>query len=429
MWRHWLRVLGDGHTLVRYDERGCGLSDREVGDLSVDTWVADLETRGRRRGPRPLRAARHLAGRGDRARVRRPSTPSASRTSSSTAASRAAAGCGGREERLLHEALISAIRAGWADPNPTFRHVFSMLFLPHGTPEQMAWYDELQRRSTSAATAVRLYDARGGIDVVELRAAGGREDAGRARARRPRRAGRGGPAARRPHPRRAAGGPGLGEPHPALRRAGVAGLPVGAARASSAARTPAPRAGDDDLSPRELEVLECVAAGLTNAAIAERLCLSVRTVERHLSNVYAKLRVSGKAGRAAAAARLLADAASRPPPRRADPALVLRVGRHPAPGGWVMAPMPARVDASYRRARRSEEARRARCRSRSPRAAEAGAPIATHDVRGWRRAPAARAGVGRPARARRSSSSTAGRRASSAGPGRSPAGSPRTSAS
>ena len=48
-------------------------------------------------------------------------------------------------------------------------------------------------------------------------------------------------------------------------------------------------------------MLELVAAGLTNEAIAERLVLSVRTVERHLSNVYVKLRVSGKAGRAAAA--------------------------------------------------------------------------------------------------------------------------------
>lgn len=57
------------------------------------------------------------------------------------------------------------------------------------------------------------------------------------------------------------------------------------------------------MSARELEVLELVAAGLGNEAIAERLYISARTVERHLSNIYAKLGVSGKAGRAAAAAR------------------------------------------------------------------------------------------------------------------------------
>jgi len=63
------------------------------------------------------------------------------------------------------------------------------------------------------------------------------------------------------------------------------------------------KAAVDDLSPRELEVLELVAAGLTNEEIADRLCLSIRTVERHLSNIYAKLGVSGKSGRAAAAAK------------------------------------------------------------------------------------------------------------------------------
>jgi DNA-binding NarL/FixJ family response regulator len=57
------------------------------------------------------------------------------------------------------------------------------------------------------------------------------------------------------------------------------------------------------LSNRELEVLELVAAGLSNDEIASRLYVSVRTVERHLSNTYVKLRVSGKAARAAAAAR------------------------------------------------------------------------------------------------------------------------------
>ncbi len=61
--------------------------------------------------------------------------------------------------------------------------------------------------------------------------------------------------------------------------------------------------GLPERSAGELEVLGRVAAGLDNEAIAARLYLSVRTVERHLSNIYAKLGVSGKAARAAAAAR------------------------------------------------------------------------------------------------------------------------------
>jgi pimeloyl-ACP methyl ester carboxylesterase len=65
----------------------------------------------------------------------------------------------GVEARREEEALISVIRAGWTDPDPTFRHLFSMLFLPHGTSEQMSWYDTMQRRSTSA-TAARLFEAR-----------------------------------------------------------------------------------------------------------------------------------------------------------------------------------------------------------------------------------------------------------------------------
>ena len=71
----------------------------------------------------------------------------------------------------------------------------------------------------------------------------------------------------------------------------------------------APRAGfvppepAEDLSAREREVMRLVAEGLSNEEIAERLFLSIRTVERHLSNVYVKLRVSGKAARTAAAVR------------------------------------------------------------------------------------------------------------------------------
>lgn len=60
------------------------------------------------------------------------------------------------------------------------------------------------------------------------------------------------------------------------------------------------------LSDREREILLLAAEGLDNIAIAERLTLSVRTVERHFQNVYLKLGVSGRTARAAAVARLLA---------------------------------------------------------------------------------------------------------------------------
>jgi pimeloyl-ACP methyl ester carboxylesterase/DNA-binding CsgD family transcriptional regulator len=302
VWRQWLVALGAGHTLVRYDERGCGLSDRELGELSVDAWVADLETVVAAAGVERFAlvglsqgaavalvyAARHperlthlvLYGAYGRGRSRR-----------------------GPEERRHGEAMIAAIRAGWTEANPAFRHLFSMLFLPQATAEQMAWYDELQRRSTSAPNAMRLYEARNAIDVLDvaprvtaptlvLHARGDRVvpvEEGRLLA---------------------AGVPGarfvLLESANHILLADEPAWDVFVAELHGFLGTEPADAADPavaTLSPRELEVLELVAAGLTNEAIAERLCLSVRTVERHLSNVYVKLRVSGKAGRAAAAAR------------------------------------------------------------------------------------------------------------------------------
>ena len=299
VWRHWLDELGNGRTLVRYDERGCGLSDREVGDLSVDAWVADLETvvdavgldqfalLGVSQGAaiaivyatRHPERLTHLILYGGYARGRKL-----------------------RDERLDEEALISAIRAGWTSREPTFRRVFSMLFLPEATPEQMAWFDDLQQHSTSAEIAARLYDARGNIDVVELlpqvttktlvlHARDDRVvpvDEGRL----------------------------LGSLIPdaalvLLKSANhilLADEPAWERFKSEVngflgTRQEPPETAIETLSLREREVLELVAAGLTNDAIAEQLSVSVRTVERHLSNIYAKLRVSGKAGRAAAAAR------------------------------------------------------------------------------------------------------------------------------
>ena len=67
-------------------------------------------------------------------------------------------------------------------------------------------------------------------------------------------------------------------------------------------KQPDAQAVPGDLTSREYEILRLAADGMSNEAIAKVLALSARTVERHLSNVYVKLGVSGKAARAAAVA-------------------------------------------------------------------------------------------------------------------------------
>ena len=320
VWRHWLAELGDGHTVVRYDERGCGLSDRELGDLSVETWVADLEAvvaaagldrfslLGVSQGAAiaVVYAARHpervdrlvLYGGYLRGRLRR-----------------------GPEANRHAEAMGSAIRAGWTDASPTFRHLFSMLFLPQGTAEQMAWYDELQRRSTTAEIAERLYEARNRVDVVDVAASVTTPTlVAHARGDRAVPLEEGRLLAARISDARFV----------VLESANHILLPEEPAwerflselRAFLGTRAPegSSTAEEDvaSLSLREREVLELVASGLTNDAVAEQLCLSVRTVERHLSNVYVKLRVSGQAGRTAAAVRFSQALRAGRQPTRSD---------------------------------------------------------------------------------------------------------------
>jgi DNA-binding CsgD family transcriptional regulator len=210
------------------------------------------------------------------------------------------------ESRLL----VSVIRLGWGQPHSTFRRVFTNLFLPEGTPEQVAWYDELQRTSSSPEMAARLREARDELDVTAL--------AGEVKA---------------PtlvlHVRDDAVVPFAEGRRMATLVPGARFVPLEGANHIMLADEPAWPAFLDavhgfldsrpvtetgatwDLSPREQQVLGLVADGLSNEEIAARLFLSARTVERHLSNVYVKLRVSGKAARAAAAARYAQQDAQR----------------------------------------------------------------------------------------------------------------------
>ena len=165
VWRHWLRRLGERHTVVRYDERGCGLSGTEIGDPSVGVWAGDLETVVDAAGLErfALLGVSQGAAIAVAYAARHPDRVSGLVLYGGSARGRRFRGQGEEED-----AIVAAIRAGWTAPNPAFRRMFSMLFLPDGTAEQMTWYEDLLRRSTTAGAAARLYRARGAVDVCEL---------------------------------------------------------------------------------------------------------------------------------------------------------------------------------------------------------------------------------------------------------------------
>lgn len=171
VWRHWIRDLSRHHTLVRYDERGCGLSDWNVDEFSLEAWVRDLEAvvdaLGLERFPllgisqggpiaiayairHPERVS-HLILHGSYARgvLHRGLSP---------------------QERDEREVMLSLIRVGWGKDHPAFRQVFTSLFIPDGTTEQVQWFNELQRVSATPENAARMFAAFSALDVRALAA-------------------------------------------------------------------------------------------------------------------------------------------------------------------------------------------------------------------------------------------------------------------
>lgn len=289
-----LLELGRGRKLVRYDPRGCGLSDRDVADLSLDTWVADLEavvdaaqvqrfplfahSQGAAIGI--AYAARHpervshliLLGGWARSVMKRNLTPAQI-----------------EEMRML----VKLAGIGWGRENPAYRQVFTSLLIPDSTPEQAQSYNELERMCTSAECAAKILSSVGKLDVMDLapritcptlvlHARGdasvpfeeGRLIAGLI------------PNSRfvllngRNH---------ILLPHePAWKQffdEVRAFIPTGAGA----------QAGLDRLSERENEVLELIARGHDNAQIAARLGLSEKTVRNHITHIFEKMQVENRA--------------------------------------------------------------------------------------------------------------------------------------
>ena len=169
IWRHLYRELARDRTVIRYDPRGNGLSDRSVDEISFDAFVRDLEAVVDAAGITrfALLGISQGCATSIAYAVRHPDRVSHLVLYGGYAVgfNRRARSAAQKEE---DDALVTLMRVGWGKENPTFRQLFTSQFMPGGTKEQADWYNELQRITVSADVAVRITEANADIDVSAL---------------------------------------------------------------------------------------------------------------------------------------------------------------------------------------------------------------------------------------------------------------------
>jgi pimeloyl-ACP methyl ester carboxylesterase/DNA-binding CsgD family transcriptional regulator len=295
VWRHLVRGMNEIGSFVRYDERGCGLSDWQVDDLGFDSWVRDLEAvvdalgesrfalLGLSQGAAVAIAyavrhpdqVSHLVLHGGYARGRLVRNNSAA----------------GQAEA---ETMARLAELGWGKHDPAFRNFFTTQFIPGGTPEQVQWFNEMERLSTSPENAARFMRQFDAIDVLSLL-----------------------PQVRCPtlvlHSRHDVRVPFEEGRLLATQIPGARFVPIdsgnhlllehepGWPQWLEAVRgflphgtTPQAAAAFELLTPRQRQVLELLAQGRDNAQIAAVLGLSDKTVRNQVSAIFERLGVEGR---------------------------------------------------------------------------------------------------------------------------------------
>lgn len=293
VWRHWIRFFSDSFRFVRYDERGCGMTDCRLGDLSLESWVEDLEevvAASDPQGPFTLLGISQGGPICVAYAVRHPER--VSQLILYGAYARGAFRRGDPDRESFYRAMIELARLEWGSDNPTFRQVFTSRFIPGGTDEQLGWFNDICRKTLTGESAAQLLQSRGSLDVTEL--------LGKVRTPTLVLHSRGDVVAPILEGQiLAAGIPGarfveldsknhiLLENEPAWKRF--------CDEVSEFMNLKGSAGAEDDtfasLTSREREVLALMTGGLGNAQIAERLSISEKTVRNHVSNLFDKLGV------------------------------------------------------------------------------------------------------------------------------------------
>jgi pimeloyl-ACP methyl ester carboxylesterase/DNA-binding CsgD family transcriptional regulator len=299
VWHHWIEFFAEHFRFVRYDERGCGMSQWEVPEVSLPRWIDDLAAvidAARCEQPMTLLGISQGASACIAYAVRHPE-----RVSHLILYGGYATGWAKRGDpqglRRFH-AIVELIRLGWGTDTVAFRQVFTSRFAPGASQQQLEWFNELCRRTTTPDIAAHLMLARSEVDVRELLPqlkvptlvihpvedqvtpmSASRELAAEI------------PNAEfvqlesRNHV--------LLEHEPAWAQFKEIVLEfTGREAAARTKESKADRFGE--LSPRERDILRGLAAGHTNAQIAASLHLSEKTVRNIVSRVFEKLDVESR---------------------------------------------------------------------------------------------------------------------------------------
>ncbi|MEI5527704.1 alpha/beta fold hydrolase [Streptomyces brasiliscabiei] len=167
MWAHWFDGLTRGRQLVRYDERGCGLSSWDMGSFTLDDLVDDLDAVADAVGIDrfPLLGVSQGGAVAVAYAALRPERVSHLILTSAYARGQQIR-AGSAAERDAAEVDLDIARAGWrSQDSSSFVRYFASQFLADATPAEWDAFAAYQRQTTSAANGLRFLEEFTRIDV------------------------------------------------------------------------------------------------------------------------------------------------------------------------------------------------------------------------------------------------------------------------